>query len=386
MAEYYTVRDVIRALEKQVSVAFGTEATDIERFRCAYELISQPVPIVRVRSPYVLAAIGVKFLGETRRQGLASTRRFVGDYDPFDTAAAKRNAEVQRIVFDIADRFRLVQMPNGKWIDNKGRTLEFNNAIATYLRHNRVGDVTRIDFAGDPVVINAAIEFANRATAIEVLMARKLPSVTMLQERKLLLGGFSSVTWVSVPEALKELANAAGYWLPLTHCVLVSDRPKKISLDERFRLHDMNAPALVYHDEWSISAINGVVVPEYFVNTSADSISPSEVMAEGNIEVRAALMKKVGLVRFMHILKPITISFGPDKRSRLVEFEINGVRCRGLHVYWKELDGEHQTLIPVPRERSQFGRYAPDNINDFEQVRMWTFGLDPKKIEIIAES
>ena len=179
--------------------------------------------------------------------------------------------------------------------------------------------------------------------------------------------------------------SSACWWWPHTDFVIVSNRPKRIFQDDRHRLHDYNRLAIEFRDGWGVASFHGVMVPDKYAITPADKIDPTEVLNEKNAEVRTAVIAKMGFARLLGKLPHRTISWSPHGEE-LIEFDLNGSPVRGLHCKWEEAGGLHETVIPVWWRREQFGADCPDNIDDAEQVRLWTFGLKPNQIKIVAES
>ncbi len=66
-------------------------------------------------------------------------------------------------------------------------------------------------------------------------------------------------------ERMAAIAGSAGPWWALERLAIVSERPLRLSLDERGRLHSSDGPALAYPDGFVIWADHGVTVPEWLV-------------------------------------------------------------------------------------------------------------------------
>lgn len=86
------------------------------------------------------------------------------------------------------------------------------------------------------------------------------------------------------------------HWIiPLdTHCI-ISERPLFISLDAEGRLHADEKPAIKYKDDFSIWSLHGVRVSREIVETPADELDPELVIKEQNVEVRKAIVEKIGI-------------------------------------------------------------------------------------------
>jgi hypothetical protein len=187
---------------------------------------------------------------------------------------------------------------------------------------------------------------------------------------------------------LTDVEQEVSYCLLTRQYILAVNRPETITVDDHNRLHNNDKPAVRFRDGWSVYAIHGVRVPRRYVETPADKISPLELLIhEDNTQVRMAVISKVGFLRLMSHLQSTVIDI--KGRDQLLEVDVGGRRLRLLHLHWKEADGEHGTMLPVPATRGEFanvGPFIPHNINDFEEVRWWTFRLRPSEIKIMGES
>jgi hypothetical protein len=102
------------------------------------------------------------------------------------------------------------------------------------------------------------------------------------------------------------------------------------------------------------------------------------------VEVRAALIAKIGLLRLLRTTKHRVIS--KRKGHSLVEFTFPGwswsedkephavptLRFRALHLTWRDKTGPKETILPVSRTQREFGNDRPTNIDSCEQVGRWT--------------
>lgn len=61
---------------------------------------------------------------------------------------------------------------------------------------------------------------------------------------------------------LQTIARHAGWWWPFAGAVILSERPCRLSRDERGRLHAEDGPAIQYPDGWGVWAWHGVRVPQ----------------------------------------------------------------------------------------------------------------------------
>ncbi len=87
--------------------------------------------------------------------------------------------------------------------------------------------------------------------------------------------------------------------IPFGDIVFISDNPQELTIDTSQRLHHETAPAMMYNDGYSLFYLNGIQVPKWAIETPKDEIDPKKVLALTNTEQRMALMRFVGLNKFL---------------------------------------------------------------------------------------
>ena len=183
---------------------------------------------------------------------------------------------------------------------------------------------------------------------------------------------------------LTKTVMACGWWWPFENAVILTDRPSELHRDQRGRLHKDGGASLLYQDGWGLYRWHGVNVPKKYIVTPADEIDVVEVLKESNSSVRMAVIQKVGFLRLKSQLKNSLIS--KTDSADLLEFDLGEIKVRGLHVRWEDkFKTPLETIIPVPRTKSQFGEDCPDNIDDAEQVRRWTLHMK-KEEQLVIET
>ena len=100
-------------------------------------------------------------------------------------------------------------------------------------------------------------------------------------------------------KAYQETAESACWWWPHKRFVMVSDRPMRINLDDRGRLHSESGPAIVWRDGWGVYSWHGVRVAREVIDTPAVQITAERIEGERNAEVRRVLVERVGAERYM---------------------------------------------------------------------------------------
>ena len=58
---------------------------------------------------------------------------------------------------------------------------------------------------------------------------------------------------------LLDLAKTAGWFTPHAKVCWISERPNKLSLNDKGKLHSSEGPALAYPDGWGVYATDGAL-------------------------------------------------------------------------------------------------------------------------------
>jgi hypothetical protein len=118
-------------------------------------------------------------------------------------------------------------------------------------------------------------------------------------------------------KALKDVH----FFIPFKDVVFISQTPVNITLDNRGRLHNEDAPALMYADGYSLFYLNGIQVPKWAIETKRADIKPVDVLALENTEQRMVLMRYVGLSNFMKELNAKEIDSYKDYKLYYITVE-----------------------------------------------------------------
>lgn len=99
-------------------------------------------------------------------------------------------------------------------------------------------------------------------------------------------------------EGLNLVAQSCGWWWAYDSIAILTERPQRLSLDDRGRLHADSNWAILYPDGFGYCLVHGVEVPEHVVLDPA-KITVKEIESEQNVEVRRVMMEKYGQSRFL---------------------------------------------------------------------------------------
>ena len=126
------------------------------------------------------------------------------------------------------------------------------------------------------------------------------------------------------------VTQSAMAWWPFEEACFISDRPYTINVDERYRLHCEDGPAIAWRDGFEVYALEGIhFAPHVVMDTS--QITVKEVTDEQNQERRRILMQRMGLGRFMEQADAKMIH--KDDHGELYEFSDNGITIKVVKVW-----------------------------------------------------
>jgi len=99
-------------------------------------------------------------------------------------------------------------------------------------------------------------------------------------------------------EGLNLVAQSCGWWWAYDTIAILTERPRRLALDDRGRLHADSDWAILYPDGFGYCLVHGVEVPEHVV-LEPSKITVKEIETEQNVEVRRVMMEKYGQSRFL---------------------------------------------------------------------------------------
>jgi len=135
---------------------------------------------------------------------------------------------------------------------------------------------------------------------------------------------FLAETDVRGPERLISMMEIAksniGMFWPMERTVIVTPVPSQLHMRNGV-LHNSNGPSIEYPDGFRLFHLNGVSFPEEmssFITTPSNELNVTQVLGIKNVEQRAEVIKRVGLIKFLDKLNPRSI----DKKDG---YELLGV-------------------------------------------------------------
>lgn len=157
--------------------------------------------------------------------------------------------------------------------------------------------------------------FPDPSVAFPIFARRihKIMTTTGMQREFNSLYGAHDAAWLSFYDTLRDLgipdivapmdgmmlvAKNAGWWWPLTDCVIVTDRPMMLNRDSEGRMHSDTQAAIAYGDGWSIWASHGVMVPQQVIE-APHTLTVEQIVAEPNAQVKSVMLERYGMETFM---------------------------------------------------------------------------------------
>jgi hypothetical protein len=94
---------------------------------------------------------------------------------------------------------------------------------------------------------------------------------------------------------LYNLFQNCGFLFFHKNICFITERPVILNLNEKNQLHSYTQPALSFKDGYSLWYSNGVRMEKDYILTPAEKLDPKLILKEKNAEVRAQLIKKIGI-------------------------------------------------------------------------------------------
>lgn len=180
--------------------------------------------------------------------------------------------------------------------------------------------------------------------------------------------------------------GSACWWWPTTTFIMACDRPHTISLEltdpnvprgpNSHRLHCDNGPALAWNG-WTVYAVHGVRVPEQVV-MDPNSLTPQQITAEPNAEVRRIMLARYGEQRYLREIDAKVLDNDP-RWGILRQAELS--------------DDEPLTMVTVLNStaepdgtRKPYTLRVPPTTRTAREAVSWTFGMKPEEYEPTTET
>lgn len=109
---------------------------------------------------------------------------------------------------------------------------------------------------------------------------------------------FSEVFSISIDRNFLELVQSCGCIWTLDGICFASERPSRLNLDDRGRLHSEAGQSIVYPSGWGLWHWHGVPVSQ-FVIEQPEMITLGRIQVEVNVEMRRVMIERYGQARYL---------------------------------------------------------------------------------------
>lgn len=175
-------------------------------------------------------------------------------------------------------------------------------------------------------------------------------------------------------EGVSGLAKSSGWCWFFTDIAVVADRPTKISLDDRGRLHCEDGHALEYPDGHGVLSWHGVRFPEEYASAFNDrsNLTLDVIDACDNAEIRRSLCEMYGWIKYFKDSGAVIVDETIDQLGSPMRLWSKDIGGREPVVMLEVINA---TMEPDGSHKSYTLRVPPD-IKTADDAKMWTFGVE----------
>ncbi|MGL5875518.1 MAG: DUF6745 domain-containing protein [Xenococcaceae cyanobacterium] len=123
---------------------------------------------------------------------------------------------------------------------------------------------------------------------------------------------------------LKLLIKHCDWIYPCQDICGISDRPTKISFDDRNFLHAEGKPAIQYADGFSLYSYHGVTLPEKYGRIHPERWRSNWLLEEENAELRRVLIQGIGYTRICQELEATKLNSWQEYTLLKIDADIDG--------------------------------------------------------------
>ena len=120
-------------------------------------------------------------------------------------------------------------------------------------------------------------------------------------------GEVVGITDVEKLRPIMRVAESCGWWIPYRDVCVLQDRPERVLLNERGRIHCEDGPAISYRSGLlDIYAIHGVRVTKQVV-MEPETLTVEQIKGEPNAEIRRIMIDRLGVGKYAEKTKAVVI-------------------------------------------------------------------------------
>ncbi len=168
-----------------------------------------------------------------------------------------------------------------------------------------------------------------------------------------------------------SIAESCSFWISYEKAVLVSERPlvhrvEPAGNDGRYQFHCADGPALMFRDGWGIWAWHGLKVPRRVIE-APEGLTLWEIMGEEDVEIRRAMIEKVGAAQFLRKARAMLVHSDTDGAGQPREL---------LRVDLPNDEPLVMVHVTDPSTGREYYLRVPPAMTRCDQAVAWTFGVD----------
>lgn len=174
-----------------------------------------------------------------------------------------------------------------------------------------------------------------------------------------------------------EKASQHGSWRIMhPEFCIVSDRPRKLVVDEQNRPHCFDGPYCEWSDGSALFAIHGIRVPMWICETKREDFTKEMILEEQNADYRRCIIQKIGIEKTIELLGAEIIDIYESKvggRYELLEVNYDGRGKRPYLRMWnRSIDAHHiEGIAPGTKTVKEAICYR-NGLKEFEEPQILT--------------
>ncbi len=177
---------------------------------------------------------------------------------------------------------------------------------------------------------------------------------------------YSSDDW----QILESIVKHCGWIYPLRNICIICDRPRKLLLDDEYRPHAVEKPAIEFADGYSLYAHHGVRLPEAYGKLKPQEWQSEWLLTTKNSELRRVLIEEIGYDKICQDLQTIEIDNWQEYTLLRIDDDADIEPIFILKMICPSTGNIHTLRVP------------PDVNSAKEAVEWINWGVDPEEFSL----
>ena len=177
---------------------------------------------------------------------------------------------------------------------------------------------------------------------------------------------YSSDDW----QILESIVKHCGWIYPLRNICIICDRPRKLLLDDEYRPHAVEKPAIEFADGYSLYAHHGVRLPEAYGKLNPQEWQSEWLLTTKNSELRRVLIEEIGYEKICQDLQTIEIDNWQEYTLLRIDDDADIEPIFILKMICPSTGNIHTLRVP------------PDVNSAKEAVEWINWGVDPEEFSL----